>query len=180
MSTKKPENGIEQTLESFLIRIARALHLNLKEDACQKAVQFLKFCIVGVSNTAVSYTVNITTLKLVGLIIPGLKFDYVIANVTAFLVAVYWSFYWNSRKVFHFQTDDKALRRKALLRTYMCYGFTGIILNNILSTIWINVLGISKLISPLMNLVFTIPINYLTNKRWAFGIKSEEGSKTRG
>jgi len=116
----------------------------------------------------------VTTLLLINLVKPGLKYDYIIANTVAFLVAVYWSFYWNSRKVFHFSTKDKALRRRALLRSYLCYGLTGIVLNNVLSTIWIKGLGISKYIAPLINLLFTIPINYLTNKKWAFATKEKD------
>jgi len=139
-----------------------------------RLTQFFKFCMVGVSNVAFSYTVNVITLLLINLVKPGLKYDYIIANVVAFLLSVYWSFFWNSRKVFHLKTRSKAQRRKALLRSYLCYGFTGILLNNLLSTLWIEGLGISKFISPLLNLVFTIPLNYLTNKKWAFAVKDED------
>jgi putative flippase GtrA len=128
---------------------------------------------VGVSNVAFSYTVNVVSLLLINLVKPGLKYDYIIANTIAFLLSVYWSFFWNSRKVFHLKTRTKAERWKALLRSYLCYGFTGILLNNLLSTLWIEVLGISKYLSPLLNLVFTIPLNYLTNKKWAFAVKDE-------
>ena len=57
---------------------------------------------------------------------------------------------------------------KALLKTYISYGVTGIVLNNILSFLWIDVLGISKLIAPMINLIFSVPINFLLNKYWAF------------
>ena len=138
-----------------------------------RLTQFYKFCMVGVSNVAFSYTVNVVSLLLINLVKPGLKYDYIIANTIAFLLSVYWSFFWNSRKVFHLKTRTKAERWKALLRSYLCYGFTGILLNNLLSTLWIEVLGISKYLSPLLNLVFTIPLNYLTNKKWAFAVKDE-------
>jgi putative flippase GtrA len=151
----------------------KLFHIKPTETMQDKLTQFVKFCMVGVTNVIVSYSVNVLTLLLVNRIWPGLKYDYVIANTVAFLVAVYWSFYWNSRKVFHFTTKDKALRRRALFRSYLCYGFTGIILNNALSTLWIKGLGISKFISPLLNLLFTIPINYLTNKKWAFATKKD-------
>ena len=61
---------------------------------------------------------------------------------------------------------------KALLKTYMAYGFTGIILNNILSFIWIDKVGISKFIAPLINLIVSVPLNFIINKLWAF--KSED------
>lgn len=139
-----------------------------KESQREKIEQFIRFCMVGATNVVVAYSTNVATLFLLGAVAPGFKWDYVVANIVAFLVSVYWSFYWNSRKVFHFDTKDKGARRRALLRTYLCYGFTGILLNNLLATLWIRGLGVSKLISPLMNLAITIPINYLTNKKWAF------------
>ena len=53
----------------------------------------------------------------------------------------------------------------------MAYGFTGIILNNVLSAIWINALGISKYVAPMLNLIFSIPLNFIINKLWAFRTK---------
>ena len=152
----------------------KVLPVEKTQQTRDRLTQFIKFCMVGVSNVAFSYTVNVLTLLLINLVKPGLKYDYVIANVVAFLLSVYWSFFWNSRKVFHLKTRSKAQRRKALLRSYLCYGFTGVLLSNLLSTLWIKGLGISKFISPLLNLAFTIPLNYLTNKKWAFAVKDED------
>lgn len=55
-----------------------------------------------------------------------------------------------------------------LLKMYLSYGFTGIILNNVLSFLWISVLGISKVIAPLINSAVGVPINYVLNKKWTF------------
>ena len=60
---------------------------------------------------------------------------------------------------------------KALLKTYISYGFTGLILNNILSVLWVSVFHISKMIAPIINLIVGIPINFFLNKIWAFGKK---------
>ena len=59
----------------------------------------------------------------------------------------------------------------ALFKTYVSYGFTGLILNNILSVLWVSVLHISKMLAPIINLVISIPINFFMNKLWAFGKK---------
>ena len=166
---------LEGTIRKGVAASARLFHIEPTQALQDKLTQFIKFCMVGVTNVAVSYSVNVITLLLLDLIAPGFKYDYIVANTVAFLVAVYWSFYWNSRKVFHFTPKDRKLRRKALLRSYICYGFTGILLNNVLSTIWIKGLGISKYVAPLINLLFTIPINYLTNKKWAFAVKPKDG-----
>ena len=52
----------------------------------------------------------------------------------------------------------------ALFKTYVSYGFTGLILNNILSVLWVSVLHISKMLAPIINLVISIPINFFMNK----------------
>lgn len=135
--------------------------------------QFVKFGIVGVSNTVVSYVINI--LVLFALADYGLLWDYVAANIVAFVLSVLWSFYWNNRFVFTVGEGQQRNIGKALLKTYISYSFTGIILNNILSFIWINVFGISKLIAPLINLIVSVPLNFIINKLWAF--KTEESEK---
>ena len=65
-------------------------------------VQFIKFGIVGVSNTVVGYCINIATLKMLEKY--QLSWDYVAANLIAFFLSVLWSFFWNNRYVFE-ETD---------------------------------------------------------------------------
>ena len=127
--------------------------------------QFIKFGIVGVTNTLISYFLNIATLYM--LRNQGLVFDYVIANCVAFFISVLWSFYWNNRLVFETKQGWKQIVR-ALVKTYISYGVTGIVLSNVLSFVWINFLGISKMVAPMINLIFSVPINFLLNKYWAF------------
>lgn len=130
-------------------------------------VQFIKFGIVGVSNTLVSYLLNLLCLFLLDKY--DVAYDYVIANTVAFVLSVLWSFYWNERFVFTKQNEDyKSNKFVRLLKMYLSYGFTGIILNNVLSFLWISVLGISKVIAPLINSAIGVPINYVINKKWTF------------
>ena len=130
-------------------------------------IQFIKFGIVGVSNTLVSYLLNL--LCLVVLDKYDVAYDYVIANTVAFVLSVLWSFYWNERFVFTEKQDSyQSNRLVRLLKMYLSYGFTGIILNNVLSFLWISVLGISKVIAPLINSAVGVPINYVLNKKWTF------------
>ena len=59
-------------------------------------VQFIKFGIVGVSNTMVGYLLNLLCLFLLDQY--NVAYDYLIANTVAFILGVLWSFYWNERK----------------------------------------------------------------------------------
>ena len=128
----------------------------------QSAVQFLKFCVVGVSNTVLAYLINITALKLLSGY--SVEYDYVIANAAAFVISVFWSFMLNNR--FVFQSKGNPIR--TLLKTYAAYAFTGLFLNNILSCLWIRVFGMSKFIAPIPNLLISVPINFVINKYWAY------------
>lgn len=130
-------------------------------------IQFIKFGIVGVSNTLVGYILNVGILFL----LKGLnwKYDYFAANVMSFILGVLWSFFWNEKYVFTEKQDEyKNSRHVRLIKMYLSYSFTGIVLNNILSFVWISVLGISKLIAPLINSAIGVPINFLIIKKWTF------------
>ena len=138
----------------------------LENERIKPFVQFVKFGIVGVSNTAISYLLYVGILFL----LQGLawKFDYILANVVSFSISVAWSFYWNSKYVFKKAENSRRNLWKALGKCFLSYGFTGFILENVLSYFWIEWVGISKYIAPLLNLVFTVPTNFLLNKLWAF------------
>ena len=95
-----------------------------------------------------------------------------IATAIGFLISVFVSFLLNSRFVFKLEEGKSRSFGKALLKTYLSYGVTGIVLNPVLNTVWVSVCHISDRIAPLISLVIAIPINFLMNKLWAF--KAEE------
>jgi len=55
-----------------------------------------------------------------------------------------------------------------LLKTYAAHTLTGILLNNLLFWFWIEQLGISRYIAPLVNLSISVPLNFVINKFWMF------------
>lgn len=136
----------------------------------KRLLQFIKFGLVGASNTAVFYLLYAGILFLLRR--AAWQYDYIFANVTAFTASIFWSFYWNNKLVFQKADDSRQGMWKALGKCFLSYGFTGYILENVLAYIWVEQLGISKYISPLLNLVFTVPINFLLNKLWAFRDKN--------
>ena len=139
----------------------------IKDEKLQESIiQFIKFGIVGFSNVVVSYIINICTLLLLKKY--NLPYDFIIGNILSFLLSVLWSFYWNNKYVFKNNSNDKKSILKKLLKTYIAYSFSCIILNNVLSLVWIEILRISKYIAPIINLIVTIPINFIINKLWAF------------
>lgn len=153
----------------FVELLFKIIKKDLADKKRQTFKEFLQFGLVGVSNTIISYLLYVVTLLLVSK--SGVKFDYIIANIVSWLLSVLWSFYWNNKFVFKKEEGEKRNIWAALFKTYVSYGFTGLILNNILSVLWVSVLHISKMLAPIINLVISIPINFFMNKLWAFGKK---------
>lgn len=118
--------------------------------------QFIKFGIVGISNTVISLAIYY--------ILIYFNINYIISNTIAFIISVLNSYYWNNKFVFK---KSKEWHLLPLLKTYMSYGTT-FILSTILLFIMVDYLNISELIAPILNLVITIPLNFLLNKFWAF------------
>ena len=128
-------------------------------DWIPSLIQFVKFGIVGLSNTLISYVVYVA----------GVRFGmhYLLASILGFVISVLNSFYWNNKYVFGQGKEERNLL-KTLLKTFMAYAFTGLVLANILLYIWVDILGISEYLGPLINLVVTVPLNFVINKLWAF------------
>ena len=149
-----------------ILRIAKILKRDIGGQTLENLTQFVMFGIVGVSNTIISYVINV--LVLIVLHPFGFTWDYVAGNIVAFLLSVLWSFFWNDRMVFTQTEGQHRSLWKTLLKAYVAYGFTGIVLNNIMSWIWITVFSISKYIAPLLNLIISVPLNFIINKLWTF------------
>ena len=128
--------------------------------------QFVKFCLVGVSNTVVSYALYAGIIFLLRNL--SLRQDYIFANVTSFTLSILWAYYWNSKYVFKEEDTGRRKMWRALGKCFLVYGFTGYILDNVLSYIWIQRLDFSRYVAPFFNLPFSVPVNYLLNKLWAF------------
>ena len=118
--------------------------------------QFIKFCIVGLSNTAVNFAVYYT------IIFFGV--NYLFANALAFIVSVINAFFWS--KKFVFKESGKSVA-KQLAKVYASYGITFLLSMGTLF-LMVDILGISEYIAPLINLCITVPLNFLLNKYWAF------------
>ena len=167
---------LENFIRKIIIVLLRIIKKEPEEKSVENLVQFVKFGIVGASNTLISYGLNILVLRILQ---PyHLSWDYVAGNVVAFILSVLWSFYWNNKYVFTKNDGESRNVWKALLKTYIAYGFTGIVMTNVLSWVWIDLLGISKYVAPLINLVISIPLNFLINKLWAFKTESNAGENS--
>lgn len=150
----------------------------------KSVLQFIKFCMVGVVNTLVSY-ITYSVLFHFGV-------SPLICNIPAFIISVFVSFLLNSR--FVFRQNEAHMRSKwwkVLIKTYISYSFTGLFLAEALTALWMLVIRIEDYLGfmvpvcekiglslssheiagylvPIFNLAVSIPINFLLNKFWAF------------
>ena len=125
-----------------------------KEEFLALLAQFIKFGLVGVSNTAVSMAVYYIFLYMVG-------------SILGTILSIANAFFWNDKFVFTGNANDWRSKLKRLGKTYVSYGGTSI-LSNVLLWIEVTFFGVSKTIAPIVNLLVTIPLNFIINKMWTF------------
>ena len=66
------------------------------------------------------------------------------------------------------RTENGVWQAEKLVTGGTSYAFTGLLLANVLAYVWVDLLGISKFIAPLLTLVISVPVNFFLNKLWAF------------
>lgn len=115
---------------------------------------------MGVSNTAVSMAVYYIFLW----ISPDL---YMVGSILGTILSIANAFFWNGKFVFTGNANDWRSKLKRLGKTYVSYGGTSI-LSNVLLWIEVAFFSVSKSIAPIVNLLVTIPLNFVINKLWTF------------
>lgn len=139
--------------------------MNVNKDLKEKKIystliQFIKFGIVGISNTLISYCTYA--------VLVWLGVNFLLSNLIGFVVSVLNSFYWNSRYVFDLNNADTKQKLKVLIKTFISYAGTGLVLSSAMLILWIDIVHLSKYIAPIINLIITVPVNFVVNKVWAF------------
>ena len=127
-------------------------------------LQFVKFSIVGLSNTFIGYVVYSLCV--------WLGMHYLLANVVGFFVSVLNAYYWSDRFVFKKGTNEQRGLWPSLMKTVLVYASTGIVLNSILLWLLIDKMVLSEYIAPLIILLITVPTNFILNKYWSFKTKT--------
>lgn len=148
--------------------VYRLLRIKLSDSTWNTLIQFVKFGIVGLSNTLIGYAIYVVALKILrfGQLFP--KIDIYLAQFVMFVLSVLWSFYWNNKAVFKKKEGEERNIFHALMKTYASYAFTSLFLSEVLLLLWVRVFHISEYIAPIMNLLITVPLNFIIQKLWAF------------
>lgn len=129
-------------------------------------IQFIKFGIVGVSNTLLSLLVTYLVMAVFRFAFSlDTLWTLDIATTVGYVAGVCNSYFWNKRYVFRNrkETNDK----KAFAKTFVCYGAT-YLLSMVLMNVLVHNFHIPSYIAPIPRLILTIPLNFIANKLWAF------------
>ncbi|MCD8131331.1 MAG: GtrA family protein [Lachnospiraceae bacterium] len=153
--------------------------------------QFMKFCLVGVSNVVVCEGIYVV------LLFCGVH--YLAANILGNLISILNAYFWSNRFVFRAEEGERRVWWKVLAKTYASYGFS-MALSAGLLVLWLEIVRLSRYVGPMLellaaagilpwltdrglvidvsrmaellaeavNLVITIPINFCVNKFWTY------------
>lgn len=138
------------------------LNINLNNKKTQAFLQFVQFCLVGGSNVII--------MLITYYICIYLGTSVYVANTLGFITSVGNAYIWNVLWVFKKYKNDK---RVALIKFFVVYIFT-YLLSMLMLYITVDILGISKLIVPFINIAVTTPINFLLSKFWTFKHDAKE------
>lgn len=167
----KLDNILCRIIHWIVIIFCRTFSKDYSIEIENALIQFVKFGIVGLSNTIISYVIYAVSLLLFQRFAIFGTNAYLVSQVLAFVISVAWSFYWNNKYVFTQNEGETRSIWRALLKTYISYSFTGLFLNTLLLVLWVQLLHISEFIAPIINLLVSVPLNFIINKFWAFRSK---------
>ena len=123
--------------------------------------QFFKFCMVGIGNNAVSLSVYYIVLW-------KNSHLYMLGSILGAILSIFHGFLWSNFYVFPQRNQTIREFFLSLGKCYLSYGGTSI-LSNFLLLFEVSYFNISKIYAPIINLIITIPLNFLLNKIWVFG-----------
>lgn len=118
-------------------------------------IQFLKFGMVGLSNTLIGLVVYYLLLFM--------NMQYLLASIISGIISIFNAFYWNNKYVFH-STNDWLI---SLGKTYISYGLSFLV-TTIFLWFLVEKCFVSTTLAPILTLVVTTPLNFCLNKFWTF------------
>jgi putative flippase GtrA len=126
--------------------------------------QFIKFAIVGSSNTLVDFVIYIFLTRALG-------WHYMVAATAAFVVAVTWSFYFNRRWTFRAHVHRHSVRRQ--YARFVAANGLSLVLNLSLFYMIVDVYGVYDLFAKAGAGSIVALFNFNLNRLWTFASKDD-------
>ncbi|MDR1046309.1 MAG: GtrA family protein [Treponema sp.] len=119
--------------------------------------QFLRFGIVGFFNTVLSLAIYYFFIW----INPDL---YLLGSISAFIITAAIAYILSRKFVF---PDGRETAGRSLVKALIAYSFSFIFANGLL-VLQVEVIHVSKVLAPILNLFVTVPLNFTINKFWTY------------
>ncbi len=126
----------------------------IKKDT---SMQFVKFSIVGLSNTLL----DVGVFQLLTMYTP---IYYVIANLISFSFGVLNSYLWN--RIWTFKSPNKKISKE--FTRFVIISMVGLVLNTLFLSIFIEIFNYPSLTGKILATVLVLIWNFCMSKFWAF------------
>lgn len=133
--------------------------IHSKEEFFAFIWQVIKFGIVGCSNTIISLVVYWGLCYL--------SMHYVISFAIGEIVSILNAYFWSNLFVFKKKEGTERNHKKSMVKVFVIYMSTFLLAEGLLY-VQVDLLSWNESLAPILNLLLTIPINFLLNKFWAF------------
>lgn len=152
-------NFVEKVSRHVVFALASLIGIKIQEDKWASFMQFVKFGMVGLSNTALTYVIYVVCV--------GIGVHYQVSYFIGYIAGIINAFYWNNKYVFKQEEGEERSLLKAFMKFLMSYA-GGYLCSSALLFLWVSILHLPEVISPIISLLVTIPLNFILSKKWAF------------
>lgn len=144
-------------MRSLIDLVTDYLSLKLGQHKVKLGKEFIKFCLVGVTNLTLYFSIYVTLTRLA-------HWHYIPAAIVGNVIAVTWSFvvnrYWTFKNK---QGNQRAQYVKFIISNVICVGISLTLL-----TILIEVFRIYDIYAQMICTVLVAFINFSLNRFWTF------------
>lgn len=122
--------------------------------------QFIKFCLVGITNVIIDFSVYIGLTRL----IEFFRIHYLIASLISFSLAVSWSFFVN--RAWTFKNKQKSVYSQYF--KFFLVSAIGLLLHTLVLYILVDYFGFYDILAKAIAVVLVTFWNFSLNKFWTF------------
>ena len=122
--------------------------------------QFVKFCLVGVTNVIVDFSIYIALTRL----IPFFHAHYLVASLISFSLAVSWSFTLN--RIWTFENKEKQITFQYF--KFFLVSIIGLVLHTLILYILVDYFQFYDILAKAIAVVLVTFWNFSANKFWTF------------
>ena len=133
----------------------------------QKFHHLILYGIIGSFSSGLDFAIYTVLVQVLGV-------HYILANCISVVAGISTSFILNRN--YNFKVKDKTGRRFGI---FLCVGFTGLFLSNLILYTCINTFALNKIVSKLLSIVLVVFFQFLVNKYFTFK-PNEHGESVSG